>query len=66
MVKVTIDKELCRGHHMCTLGAYDIFVVGDDDEGRAEVTSEDQPDDRLEDILKAAESCPEQAIKVVR
>jgi len=66
MVKVTIDKELCRGHHMCTLGASDIFVVGDDDEGRAEVTSEDQPDDRLEDILKAAESCPEQAIKVAR
>ena len=50
---------------MCTLGAPDIFIVGDDDEGRAEVTSEEQPDDRLEDILKAADSCPEQAIRVI-
>ena len=66
MVKVTIDKELCRGHHMCTLGAPDIFIVGDDDEGRAEVTSEEQPDERLADILKAVESCPEQAIRVFK
>ena len=64
MIKVTIDKELCRGHQMCTLGASDVFRVGDEDEGRAEVTSEDQPNDRLEDILKAAASCPEQAIRV--
>jgi ferredoxin len=66
MIKVTIDGALCCGHQMCTVGFPDIFVVGDNDEGKAVVLQDLQPDDRYDDLIKAVASCPQQAIKLQR
>lgn len=65
MIRVRIDHERCRGHQMCLLGMPDVFEVGDDVEGRAEVVSEVQPDDRLHELENVVASCPEQAISIV-
>jgi ferredoxin len=51
---------------MCVVGFPDIFVVGNNDEGKAEVPQELQPDERLEELRTAVASCPQQAIRVVK
>jgi ferredoxin len=66
MIRVTIDGERCCGHQMCVVGFPDVFRVGDNDEGKSEVLQELHPDGRLEDLLKAADSCPQQAIRIER
>jgi ferredoxin len=66
MVRVSIDYKLCRGHQMCVLGVPSVFAVGPDEEGRPRLVSASQPDDRLEELLRAAASCPEQAIHIHR
>jgi ferredoxin len=49
---------------MCTLGSPDVFVIGDDPEGRAEVAVPVMPEDRLEEMKRAEAGCPEQAIRL--
>jgi ferredoxin len=66
MVAVSIDHDLCRGHQMCVMGLPEVFVVGDNDEGQSEVRDRLQPRSRLEQLLLAARSCPESAIRVER
>nr|WP_269456407.1 ferredoxin [Rhodococcus qingshengii] len=56
-------NDLCRGHQMCVLGLPQIFEVGDDDEGRALVTS-CVTEELKEKLLDVARSCPESAIVV--
>ncbi|UGQ55802.1 ferredoxin (plasmid) [Rhodococcus qingshengii] len=48
---------------MCVLGLPQIFEVGDDDEGRALVTS-CVTEELKEKLLDVARSCPESAIVV--
>jgi ferredoxin len=66
MLRVKIDHAICRGHQMCILGMSDVFDVGDDVEGRAEVIREEQPDERLFELEQVVASCPEQAISIIR
>jgi ferredoxin len=66
MLRVKIDHERCRGHQMCVLGLSDVFEVGDDVEGRAEVANEEQPDMLLPKLEDVVASCPEQAISIIR
>jgi ferredoxin len=60
-VKVRVDGQLCQGHTLCAMSAPDLFVLRDED-GHAQVVSEDVPADQEGLAREAARSCPEQAI----
>ena len=57
-MKITIDKDKCKGHNNCISIAPNVFEV--DEKFKAFVL--DPKGDGDEDILKAAKSCPELAI----
>ena len=58
---VSVDHNMCVGNAMCETIATKVFVLNDD---RQSVAG-DPTLDTEEDILEAAENCPESAIKVV-
>ena len=57
-MKISIDREKCKGHNNCTAIAPNVFEV--DEKFKAFVL--DPEGDSDEDILKAAKACPELAI----
>ena len=59
-MKVKIDRELCSGVSNCVAIAPTVFEL--DDKNKAVVLDPDSVDE--ETLLKAAESCPENAIIV--
>ena len=72
-MKVWIDGELCTGVALCEGSAPDVFVMADD--GVAHVrhpdgsmapdkTAVDFADHLLEDVIEAAEGCPEDCIYI--
>ena len=61
-MRVSVDQSRCRGHGVCTSMAPDVFLVGDGE--RSFVRDDFAPDSRFDDVLFAADSCPEQAIEV--
>jgi ferredoxin len=62
-VKVWVDPERCQGHTLCSMIAPDSFVL-DDIEGHSSAVSEGVPPDQEDVVREAAQSCPEQAIKI--
>jgi ferredoxin len=62
-VKVWVDPERCQGHTLCAMIAPDSFQLSDID-GSSSAISEVVPDDRLDQVREAAQSCPEQAIVI--
>lgn len=62
-MKVWVDPERCQGHTLCSMIAPDSFVL-DDIEGHSSAVSEDVPPDQESQVREAAQSCPEQAIKI--
>ena len=57
-MKITADRDLCRGHRNCLALAPDVFDL--DDEFKAIVIDPKGGSD--EEILKAAAACPTKAI----
>jgi ferredoxin len=60
-VKVWVDPERCQGHTLCAMIAPDSFQLSDID-GSSSAVNEVVPDDQVEQVREAAQSCPEQAI----
>ncbi|OBJ57607.1 ferredoxin [Mycobacterium asiaticum] len=60
-MKVRVDSERCQGHTLCSMIAPDSFELSDLD-GSASAVSEVVPEDQLDQVREAAQSCPEQAI----
>ena len=60
-MKVWVDSERCQGHTLCSMIAPDSFELSDLD-GSASAVNEVVPEDQLEQVREAAQSCPEQAI----
>ena len=60
--KVTVDLDLCQGHAMCELEAPDVFRVPK--RGVVEILDPEPPDDIREDVERAIEMCPTQAISI--
>jgi ferredoxin len=60
-MKVWVDSERCQGHTLCSMIAPDSFELSDLD-GSASAVHEVVPDDQLDQVREAAQSCPEQAI----
>lgn len=62
MPKVTVDKDLCIGCGLCADTCPAVFHLEDD--GKAEVKSQDAVKDNLPCAKDAAATCPTEAIKV--
>jgi len=60
-VKVWVDPERCQGHTLCSMIAPDSFQLSDID-GSSSAVSDVVPDDQLDQVREAVQSCPEQAI----
>jgi ferredoxin len=62
MAKVSVDKDLCIGCGLCADTCPDVFVMEDD--GKAEVKTQDAANANLACAKDAAATCPTEAIKV--
>ena len=60
--RVELDEDLCQGHAMCELEAPDVFAVPK--RGVVEILDSEPPDDIREDVERAIEMCPTQAISI--
>ncbi|MBX9639319.1 MAG: ferredoxin [Mycobacteriaceae bacterium] len=60
-MKVWVDPQRCQGHTLCAMIAPDSFQLSDID-GSSSAVSEVVPDDQVDQVREAAQSCPEQAI----
>ncbi|BBY46567.1 ferredoxin [Mycolicibacterium celeriflavum] len=61
-MKVSVDGTRCQGHTLCAMISPDSFEL-DDVDGHASPVNEVVPADQ-EDLVRAAQSCPEQAIVI--
>jgi ferredoxin len=59
---VELDEDLCQGHAMCELEAPDVFRVPK--RGVVEILDAEPPDEIREDVERAIDMCPTQAISI--
>ena len=62
-VKVSVESERCQGHTLCAMIAPNSFELSDID-GSSSPVSEVVPADQEDAVREAAQSCPEQAIRI--
>ncbi len=62
MAKVKVDKEKCIGCGACIAMVPTVFEMGDD--GKSQVKKEEVEGEELEEVRRAAELCPTQAISI--
>lgn len=60
-MKAWVDPERCQGHTLCSMIAPNSFQLSDID-GSSSAVSDVVPDDQLDQVREAVQSCPEQAI----
>lgn len=60
--RVELDTDLCQGHAMCELEAPDFFRVPK--RGVVEILDTTPPADARDDIVRAVEACPTQALSI--
>jgi len=60
--RVEVDADLCQGHAMCELEAPNIFKVPK--RGTVEILDPEPPDEMREDVERAVEMCPTQALVI--
>jgi ferredoxin len=58
--RVGVDLDLCQGHAMCELEAPDYFKVPK--RGKVEILDAEPPDDARDEIERAVDMCPTQAL----
>jgi ferredoxin len=58
--RVEVDADLCQGHAMCSLEAPDYFNVPK--RGIVEILDETPPEEARDEIQRAVEMCPTQAL----
>ena len=61
-MKVKIDEDLCTGCEDCVNEVPEVFEMNDD--GLAQVKSEDVPSEQEAKVKQSAEDCPASAIEV--
>jgi ferredoxin len=62
--RVEVDLDLCQGHAMCELEAPDYFTVPR--RGKVEILDAEPPDDAREEIERAVDMCPTQALLMTK
>ncbi|MDN4519492.1 ferredoxin [Mycolicibacterium austroafricanum] len=63
-MRVEVESTRCQGHTLCAMIAPKSFVL-DDVDGHAHTAGAEVPQDEHDQVLEAARSCPEQAIRVL-
>jgi ferredoxin len=58
--RIEVDLDLCQGHAMCELEAPDYFRVPR--RGKVEILDAEPPDDAMDDVRRAVDMCPTQAL----
>ncbi|MCB0948547.1 MAG: ferredoxin [Mycobacterium sp.] len=58
--KVHVDADLCQGHAMCEMEAPAVFKVPK--RGTVEILVPEPPEEMREDVERAVEMCPTQAL----
>jgi ferredoxin len=61
-IRVEVDLDLCQGHAMCELEAPDYFSVPK--RGKVEILDSEPPDDARDEIERAVDMCPTQALLI--
>ena len=61
-IRVEADLDLCQGHAMCELEAPDYFKVPR--RGQVQIVDAEPPDDAMDDVRRAVDMCPTQAISL--
>ena len=61
-IRVEVDVDLCQGHAMCELEAPDYFTVPK--RGKVEILDAEPPDDAREEVERAVDMCPTQALLI--
>jgi ferredoxin len=61
-IRVEVDLDLCQGHAMCELEAPDYFSVPK--RGKVEILNSEPPDDARDEIERAVDMCPTQALLI--
>ncbi len=64
-MQVMVNPMVCHGHGVCVGIEPQVFAFFDDDSGRAYATVETVPEESLDAVRHAAQSCPEGAIIIV-
>jgi ferredoxin len=62
--RVEVDLDLCQGHAMCELEAPEYFRVPK--RGKVEILDPEPDDAALDDVERAVEMCPTQALLIKR
>jgi ferredoxin len=62
--RVGVDLDLCQGHAMCELEAPDFFSVPK--RGKVQIIDSDPPEDARDEVERAVEMCPTQALFIER
>jgi len=62
--RLEVDLDLCQGHAMCELEAPDYFNVPR--RGKVEILDAEPPDDAREEIERAVDMCPTQALLITK
>ena len=60
--RIEVDLDLCQGHAMCELESPDYFHVPK--RGKVEITDPRPPDDAREEVERAVDMCPTQALSI--
>ena len=63
-MRVEVDPSRCQGHTLCAMIAPDSFEL-DEVDGHAHAVVGELPTEHRDQVLEAAQSCPEQAITVM-
>jgi ferredoxin len=61
IMKVFVDQDLCISCGLCISICEDVFSWNEDD--KAEAIDDEIPEDLVEDVEEAVESCPTEAIQ---
>jgi ferredoxin len=61
-ISIEVDVDLCQGHAMCELEAPDYFMVPK--RGKVEILDAEPPDDARDEVERAVEMCPTQALLI--
>ncbi|NLJ41330.1 MAG: ferredoxin [Clostridiales bacterium] len=60
-MKVYVDQDLCISCGLCISICEDVFTWNDDD--KADAIEDEIPEELIDDVETAVESCPTEAIK---
>ena len=61
--RIQVDLDLCQGHAMCELEAPEVFSVPK--RGTVEILDTEPPEEMRDDVERAVEMCPTQALSVI-